>query len=90
MTGLHAFLPPSDWPADKAFVPDVILEVRIPCTSESHTSQSVDQGASDYYSCSVFGQIACIATNADLEPLDEGVEYVVRTDKAVLDNMNEW
>lgn len=35
-------------------------------------------------------QIACIATDADLNELDEGVEYIVKTDKDVLDRMNEW
>jgi oligoribonuclease len=29
-------------------------------------------------------------TNKELEPLDEGVEYIVKTDQDVLDNMNEW
>ena len=35
-------------------------------------------------------QIACIATDSELNELDEGVEYIVKTDKAVLDKMNEW
>ncbi|GAA6062869.1 hypothetical protein JCM10212_000791 [Sporobolomyces blumeae] len=35
-------------------------------------------------------EIACIATNSKLEPLDDGVEYIVKTDKEVLDAMNDW
>ncbi|GAA5923438.1 Rex2p [Sporobolomyces koalae] len=35
-------------------------------------------------------EIACIATNANLEPLDDGVEYIVNTDRDVLDSMNDW
>ncbi|GAA6024025.1 hypothetical protein JCM8202_004927 [Rhodotorula sphaerocarpa] len=35
-------------------------------------------------------EIACIVTNKDLEPLDEGVEYIIKTEKSVLDRMNEW
>ncbi|GAA6025759.1 hypothetical protein JCM11491_000344 [Sporobolomyces phaffii] len=35
-------------------------------------------------------EIACIATNAQLEPLDDGVEFIVQTDKAVLEGMNDW
>ena len=35
-------------------------------------------------------QIACIVTNANLEPLDDGVEYIAHADAAVLDSMNEW
>lgn len=29
-------------------------------------------------------------TNKDLEPLDEGVEYIIKTEKSVLNRMNEW
>ncbi|GAA6055534.1 hypothetical protein JCM3770_006773 [Rhodotorula araucariae] len=35
-------------------------------------------------------EIACIVTDKDLNPLDDGVEYIVRTEKDVLDRMNEW
>ncbi|KAG6837066.1 hypothetical protein H0H93_015334 [Arthromyces matolae] len=35
-------------------------------------------------------EIAVIITNGNLEPVDEGVQYVIRTEKSVLDNMNEW
>ncbi|GAA6007554.1 Rex2p [Rhodotorula paludigena] len=35
-------------------------------------------------------EIACIVTNKDLEPLDDGVEFIVKTEKDVLDRMNEW
>lgn len=29
-------------------------------------------------------------TDKNLEPLDDGVEFIVRTDKQVLEKMNEW
>jgi oligoribonuclease len=35
-------------------------------------------------------QIACIITDGNLEPVDEGVSFVIQTDKAVLDAMGEW
>lgn len=35
-------------------------------------------------------QIAVIVTDSELEPLDEGIELIVRTEKDVLDRMNEW
>ncbi|GAA5829519.1 hypothetical protein JCM5353_001279 [Sporobolomyces roseus] len=35
-------------------------------------------------------EIACIATNSKLEPLDGGIEFIVKTDKEVLDGMNDW
>lgn len=35
-------------------------------------------------------EVACIITDGSLVPLDEGVSYVIRTEKAVLDSMNEW
>ncbi|GAA5966067.1 hypothetical protein JCM8115_004921 [Rhodotorula mucilaginosa] len=35
-------------------------------------------------------EIACIVTDKDLEPLDEGVEFIIKTEKTVLDRMNEW
>lgn len=35
-------------------------------------------------------EVACIITDGSLAPLDEGVSYVIRTEKAVLDSMNEW
>ncbi|GAA5849080.1 hypothetical protein JCM9279_005785 [Rhodotorula babjevae] len=35
-------------------------------------------------------EIACIVTDKNLEPLDDGVEFIVRTDKEVLEKMNEW
>lgn len=35
-------------------------------------------------------EVACIITNENLEPLDEGVSYVIKTDKSVLDQMGEW
>ncbi|KAI0653982.1 ribonuclease H-like domain-containing protein [Cubamyces menziesii] len=35
-------------------------------------------------------EIAVLITNGELEIVDEGIEYVIRTDKEVLDGMNEW
>ncbi|KAH7910993.1 ribonuclease H-like domain-containing protein [Hygrophoropsis aurantiaca] len=31
-------------------------------------------------------EIAVVITNGNLEPVDEGIEYVIRTDKAILDS----
>ncbi|GAA5898980.1 hypothetical protein JCM6882_004584 [Rhodosporidiobolus microsporus] len=35
-------------------------------------------------------EIACIVTDKDLNPLDDGVEFIVKTEKEVLDKMNDW
>ncbi|KAI0732557.1 ribonuclease H-like domain-containing protein [Fomitopsis betulina] len=35
-------------------------------------------------------EIAVLITNGNLDLVDEGIEFVVRADKAVLDNMGEW
>ncbi|KAK4050381.1 Phosphatidylinositol 3,4,5-trisphosphate-dependent Rac exchanger 2 protein [Microbotryomycetes sp. JL201] len=35
-------------------------------------------------------EIAAIVTDKDLNLLDDGVQYIIKTDKDVLDNMNEW
>ncbi|GAA6010228.1 hypothetical protein JCM10207_005676 [Rhodosporidiobolus poonsookiae] len=35
-------------------------------------------------------EIACIATDKNLNMLDDGIEYIVKTEKDVLDRMNEW
>ena len=35
-------------------------------------------------------EFAAIATDGDLNPFDEGINFIIKTDKAVLDNMNEW
>ncbi|KAJ4483804.1 ribonuclease H-like domain-containing protein [Lentinula aciculospora] len=35
-------------------------------------------------------EIAVLITNGNLEVVDEGVEYVIRTEKQVLDRMDEW
>ena len=35
-------------------------------------------------------EIACIITDGDLNPVDEGVSYVINTKKEVLDRMGEW
>ncbi|BGP12241.1 Phosphatidylinositol 3,4,5-trisphosphate-dependent Rac exchanger 2 protein [Rhodosporidiobolus nylandii] len=35
-------------------------------------------------------EIAAIVTDKDLNPLDDGVEYIIKTDKEVLDKMNDW
>lgn len=35
-------------------------------------------------------EIAVIITDGDLNPVDEGIEYVIKTDKDVLDSMGDW
>ena len=35
-------------------------------------------------------KIACVVTNGNLEAVDEGVSFVIKTDKEVLDKMGEW
>lgn len=35
-------------------------------------------------------EVACIVTDGDLTPVDEGVSYVIHTNAAVLDGMDEW
>ena len=35
-------------------------------------------------------EIAVLITNGDLELADEGIEFVVKTDKQHLDAMDEW
>jgi oligoribonuclease len=35
-------------------------------------------------------EIAVIITDGELNPVDNGIEYVIRTDKEVLDAMGEW
>ncbi|EGF99706.1 uncharacterized protein MELLADRAFT_94133 [Melampsora larici-populina 98AG31] len=35
-------------------------------------------------------EIACIITDKNLEPLDEGISYVIGVEKNILDQMGEW
>ncbi|KAG8983911.1 hypothetical protein FRB90_005656, partial [Tulasnella sp. 427] len=35
-------------------------------------------------------EIAVLITNGDLQVVDEGVEFVIKTEKPVLDQMNPW
>ncbi|GLB37755.1 putative ribonuclease H-like protein [Lyophyllum shimeji] len=35
-------------------------------------------------------EIAVLITNGNLELVDEGLQFVIRTDKAILDRMGEW
>lgn len=35
-------------------------------------------------------EVACIITDGDLEPVDDGVNYVIRTPSTVLEGMNSW
>lgn len=35
-------------------------------------------------------EVACIVTDGNLMPLDEGVSYVIKTEKKVLDEMGDW
>lgn len=37
-----------------------------------------------------FSQIAVIVTDGNLRQVDDGVDWVIKTDKAVLDRMGEW
>lgn len=37
------------------------------------------------YETDVIIEIAVIITNGNLDPVDEGVEYVIKTDKEILD-----
>lgn len=35
-------------------------------------------------------EIAVLVTNGNLEMVDEGVEFVIKTEKEILDGMNAW
>ncbi|KAH7105781.1 ribonuclease H-like protein [Auriculariales sp. MPI-PUGE-AT-0066] len=35
-------------------------------------------------------EIAVIITDGQLEPVDDGIEFIISTPKSVLDNMNQW
>ncbi|WFD00243.1 cysteine protease [Malassezia yamatoensis] len=35
-------------------------------------------------------EIACIITDGNLDPIDEGVSYVIKSERPKLENMNEW
>lgn len=35
-------------------------------------------------------EVACIITDGSLNPIDEGVSYVIKTEKVHLDQMGEW
>ena len=35
-------------------------------------------------------EIACIVTDGQLQPVDEGVSYVIRTEPHILEGMDEW
>ncbi|KAH9174930.1 ribonuclease H-like domain-containing protein [Lactarius sanguifluus] len=35
-------------------------------------------------------EIAVLITNGNLEVVDDGLEFIIRTEKSVLDNMNDW
>jgi len=38
----------------------------------------------------VIVEIAVIITDGELVPVDEGINYVIKTDKSLLDGMDEW
>ncbi|GJN92030.1 hypothetical protein Rhopal_005058-T1 [Rhodotorula paludigena] len=80
MTGLNPYLSPKDLKQGEDFLPDRILEV----------SDMRDPRIQIPTELCARLQIACIVTNKDLEPLDDGVEFIVKTEKDVLDRMNEW
>ncbi|WFD04839.1 Phosphatidylinositol 3,4,5-trisphosphate-dependent Rac exchanger 2 protein [Malassezia vespertilionis] len=35
-------------------------------------------------------EVACIITDGNLQPIDDGVSYVIKTPKPILDGMDEW
>jgi oligoribonuclease (3'-5' exoribonuclease) len=35
-------------------------------------------------------EIAVIITDGELVPIDDGINYVIKTDKRLLDGMDEW
>jgi oligoribonuclease (3'-5' exoribonuclease) len=35
-------------------------------------------------------RFAAIATDGHLEPLDDGVSWIIKADRALLDGMDEW
>ncbi|GAA6047923.1 hypothetical protein NBRC10513_003650 [Rhodotorula toruloides] len=82
MTGLNPYLPREGIKEGEEFFPDRILEVG----SLSPPSAPLSTILMPVISL----KIACIATDKHLNQLDEGVEYIVKTDKEVLDRMNEW
>ena len=88
MTGLNAYLPPDDLPAGEAFLPDRILEVSRPGPAQSAIARAPAVALTS--ASLTLAQIAVIVTDKNLNPLDDGVEYIIKTDKGVLDKMNAW
>ncbi|KAF8547516.1 ribonuclease H-like protein [Imleria badia] len=35
-------------------------------------------------------EIAVIITNGNMDPVDDGIEFVIKRDKSILDNMDQW
>ncbi|UZJ52296.1 hypothetical protein CBS101457_001616 [Exobasidium rhododendri] len=71
---------------------------RIPPPSATRTLAAKD-GPLVWIDCEMTGldikferliEVACIVTDGNLVPLDEGVSYVIKTEKRILDEMGEW
>ncbi|KAJ6495760.1 ribonuclease H-like domain-containing protein [Mycena vitilis] len=75
-----------------------LRKVRLPVHMD-HRQLSYGDGPMVWVDCEMTGldpdndkilEIAVLITNGDLELVDEGIEFIVRTEKATLDAMNEW
>ncbi|KAK0528934.1 Phosphatidylinositol 3,4,5-trisphosphate-dependent Rac exchanger 2 protein [Tilletia horrida] len=70
----------------------------IPPPPHRGAKMDVRDGALVWIDCEMTGltdkdriiEIACIITDGDLNPVDEGVQYVIKTEKSVLDAMGPW
>ncbi|KAM0793778.1 hypothetical protein ACM66B_001196 [Microbotryomycetes sp. NB124-2] len=69
---------------------DKILWVDCEMTGLNAYTPSPDHDTSTPFMSDRIIEIAAIVTDKDLNLLDDGVQYIVKTDKDVLDNMNEW
>ncbi|KAF9073579.1 ribonuclease H-like domain-containing protein [Rhodocollybia butyracea] len=52
--------------------------------------QDAIEGPLVWIDCEMRLEIAVLITNGNLETVDEGIEYVIKTEKHVLDQMDEW
>ncbi|KAE8216505.1 hypothetical protein CF327_g318 [Tilletia walkeri] len=71
---------------------------QIPPPAHRGVKLDVRDGALVWIDCEMTGltdqdriiEIACIVTDGDLQPVDEGIQYVIQTPKEVLDAMGSW
>ncbi|WVR06948.1 hypothetical protein IAU60_003984 [Kwoniella sp. DSM 27419] len=65
----------------------------------AHQALEYDDGPLVWIDCEMTGldflndriiEIAVIITDGRLQPVDEGISYIIKTDKSVLSSMNEW